>query len=76
MPDRFAKRVVSAIIAAEGMAEGGVMVLTDREREILACAAAGQPLELRRHAGYDHGYFFIASFVADHIEHHARTLCA
>lgn len=39
-----------------------------------ACAAIGQPLTLRRHAGYDHGYFFISSFIADHIAHHARIL--
>lgn len=41
-----------------------------------ACAAAGHPLTLRRHAGYDHSYYFIASFVADHLEHHARALAA
>jgi len=39
-----------------------------------ACQKAGQALELRRHAGYDHGYFFIASFVADHLRHHAAIL--
>ncbi|WP_374442353.1 S-formylglutathione hydrolase [Stella sp.] len=39
-----------------------------------ACRAGGQPLELRRHPGYDHGYFFIQTFVADHIDHHARLL--
>jgi S-formylglutathione hydrolase len=39
-----------------------------------ACAAAGRPLEVRRHAGYDHSYFFIASFVEDHLRHHARAL--
>jgi len=39
-----------------------------------ACAQAGQPLELRRHAGYDHGYYFVQSFMADHIAHHARIL--
>lgn len=39
-----------------------------------ACDAAGQPLVLRRHEGYDHGYFFIASFIADHLAHHARML--
>ena len=39
-----------------------------------ACRDAGQPLRLRRHAGYDHGYFFIASFVEDHLRHHAQTL--
>ncbi len=36
-----------------------------------ACAAAGQPLELHRHAGYDHGYFFISTFVAEHLRFHA-----
>jgi S-formylglutathione hydrolase len=41
-----------------------------------ACAQAGQPLTLRRHEGYDHGYYFIASFVEDHLRHHAQTLCA
>lgn len=40
-----------------------------------ACAEAGQPLVLRRHAGYDHGYYFIASFVEDHLRHHAAALC-
>jgi S-formylglutathione hydrolase len=41
-----------------------------------ACQAAGQPLTLRRHEGYDHGYYFIATFMADHIAHHAATLNA
>ena len=39
-----------------------------------ACSKAGQRLNLRRHAGYDHGYFFIQTFVDDHLEHHARIL--
>ena len=39
-----------------------------------ACAEAGQPLTLRRHAGYDHGYYFVASFVADHLAFHAARL--
>jgi len=39
-----------------------------------ACAAAGQPLTLRRHAGYDHGYYFVASFIDDHLRHHAAAL--
>ena len=39
-----------------------------------ACLEAGQPLTLRRHAGYDHGYYFISTFINDHLEHHARTL--
>jgi S-formylglutathione hydrolase len=39
-----------------------------------ACGQVGQPLTLRRHAGYDHGYYFVASFMADHVAHHAATL--
>lgn len=39
-----------------------------------ACARAGQPLELRRHHGYDHGYYFIASFMEDHLRFHAERL--
>lgn len=40
-----------------------------------ACRETGQPLTLRRHAGYDHGYYFIASVVEDHLRHHAAALC-
>lgn len=39
-----------------------------------ACATAGQALELRRHDGYDHGYYFISTFIADHIRFHRRQL--
>ncbi len=41
-----------------------------------ACINAGQPLTLRRHEGFDHGYYFIATFMADHIAHHAKFLNA
>ena len=36
-----------------------------------ACKKAQQPLDLRRHAGYDHGYYFISTFVEDHIRFHS-----
>jgi S-formylglutathione hydrolase len=39
-----------------------------------ACRAVGQPLELRRHPGYDHGYYFISTFVEDHLRFHRRNL--
>lgn len=39
-----------------------------------ACEEAGQPLRMRRHEGYDHGYYFIASFVESHLRHHAARL--
>ncbi|MES2319108.1 MAG: S-formylglutathione hydrolase [Pseudomonadota bacterium] len=39
-----------------------------------ACAKAGQRLELRRHAGYDHGYYFISTFMEDHLRFHRQNL--
>jgi len=39
-----------------------------------ACRRTGCPLTLRRHEGYDHGYYFISSFMEDHLRHHARRL--
>ena len=39
-----------------------------------ACLEAGQPLTLRWHEGYDHGYYFISTFMKDHLRHHAEVL--
>jgi len=44
------------------------------ERLELACKEAGYPLTLRRQAGYDHGYYFISTFIEEHLRHHARAL--
>ena len=41
-----------------------------------ACQATGHPLQLNRRAGHDHSYYFIASFIGEHIAHHARALRA
>ena len=41
-----------------------------------ACAATQHPLKLRMHSGYDHSYYFIASFMQEHVEHHAAALNA
>jgi S-formylglutathione hydrolase len=41
-----------------------------------ACEQAGQPLSLRYQKGYNHSYYFIATFVEDHIRHHAAALCS
>lgn len=52
--------------------------LTDQLRPDLlesACAEAGQALELGRHPGYDHSYWFIQTFAEDHLRHHAAALC-
>ena len=39
-----------------------------------ACEASRQKLTLRRHEGYDHSYYFISTFMEEHILHHARAL--
>jgi len=39
-----------------------------------ACEKHNHPIDLRMHPGYDHSYFFIASFIEDHLKHHARAL--
>jgi len=51
---------------------------TELRPELLeqACANAGIPLTLRRHAGYDHSYYFISTFMADHVAWHATRLNA
>ena len=41
-----------------------------------ACSQAGHPLTLRLWPGYDHSYYFIASFIGEHVAHHARALRA
>ena len=45
------------------------------ERFETACYESGQALTLRMQAGYDHSYYFIATFLPDHIRHHASILC-
>lgn len=39
-----------------------------------ACDEANHPLTLNLRAGYDHSYYFIASFMGEHIAHHASAL--
>jgi S-formylglutathione hydrolase len=34
----------------------------------------GQPLDLRIHEGYDHGYYFVSTFMEYHLRHHAAAL--
>jgi len=39
-----------------------------------ACREANHPLTLRMHPGYDHSYYFIATFIEDHLRHHAAAM--
>jgi S-formylglutathione hydrolase len=46
------------------------------ERLEAACAESGLPLDLRMHEGYDHGYYFISTFIEEHLDFHAERLSA
>jgi S-formylglutathione hydrolase len=56
--------------------EADEFLATQLRPELLeqACDATGHPLLLRRRAGYDHSYYFIASFIGEHVAHHAAAL--
>ncbi|WP_284616090.1 S-formylglutathione hydrolase [Aquabacterium humicola] len=62
------------LLIDQGLADQFLATQLHPEAFEAACAAAGQPLQLRRHAGYDHGYYFIASVIDDHLRHHAQRL--
>ena len=67
----------NGILVDQGMADKFLM-----EKQLLpeafeaACAQVGQPLMLRMQPGYDHGYYFIQTFLEDHLKHHATQLAA
>ena len=62
------------ILIAQGTADPWLSSQLMPERFAAAAARSGQSLELRMQAGYDHGYYFIQTFVADHLRHHAEVL--
>lgn len=62
------------ILVDQGLADPFLVEQLKPELLEEACAAVKQKLSLRRHDGYDHSYFFIATFIADHIAWHARRL--
>ena len=65
-----------ALLVDQGLADNFLDEQLKIDALEAACREAGQPLTLRRHAGYDHGYLFIASFVEDHLRFHAQALVA
>ncbi|CDY78213.1 S-formylglutathione hydrolase [Caballeronia glathei] len=70
-----AARFAEGILIDQGLADQFLAEQLYPEVFERAAAAAGQPVTLRRHEGYDHGYYFIATFIGEHIAHHARVLC-
>jgi S-formylglutathione hydrolase len=64
------------ILVDQGGADGFMVEQLKPELLLAASAAAGYPINLRIQAGYDHSYFFVASFIAEHIGFHAQHLGA
>lgn len=64
----------SPILIDQGLADPFLETQLNPQEFEAACAHSGQNLQLRRHAGYDHGYFFIQTFMADHLAWHAGLL--
>lgn len=83
----WVKHDACALVRAANNAQANAQILVDQglgddflseqlKPELFeqACQDAGQDLKLRQHTGYDHSYFFIQSFIDDHLEHHKQFL--
>jgi S-formylglutathione hydrolase len=64
----------SPILIDQGTADSFLQDQLMPEMFEQACSNAGQALTLRMQEGYDHSYYFIATFIEDHIRHHAELL--
>lgn len=62
------------ILIDQGLADNFLADQLKPELLEAACSSTGQKLTLRRREGYDHSYFFIASFIDDHVAWHAERL--
>ncbi|MBC7547499.1 MAG: S-formylglutathione hydrolase [Polaromonas sp.] len=74
MAQRTTAPYPAGILVDQGLADKFLPNQLHPDQFEVACRSVGQPLSLRRHAGYDHGYYFIATFMADHLRHHAAQL--
>ena len=62
------------LLIDQGQADSFLMEQLQPEKFAEACQAVNYPLTLRMQSGYDHSYYFIASFMGDHMAHHAAAL--
>jgi S-formylglutathione hydrolase len=68
------QRYPRPILVDQGTADRFLEQQLKPEKLEEACRQTGTTLQLRRQPAYDHGYYFIATFVADHLRHHAAQL--
>jgi S-formylglutathione hydrolase len=72
---RRAAPILPTILIDQGLGDGAYKEgRLNGEAFAEACGDVGQPVRYRTHEGYDHGYFFIQSFMNEHLEHHAAIL--
>lgn len=71
---RAGARFPGPLLVDQGLSDGFLDAQLRPELLEAACAEVGQPLTLRRHAGYDHSYWFIQTFMEDHLRHHRAGL--
>ena len=62
------------ILIDQGEADTFLKEQLQPEKFAAACQAVNHPLTLRMQPGYDHSYYFIATFIGDHIAHHAAAM--
>lgn len=62
------------LLIEQGDADQFLTTQLQPERLVAACKEADHPLELKMREGYDHSYYFIASFIGEHIAYHAKAL--
>ncbi|MEJ2515606.1 MAG: S-formylglutathione hydrolase [Gammaproteobacteria bacterium] len=86
-PESWQQHDASQLMQQSGDATGRSKILVDQglddqflaeqlmpEALESAARSSGYPLELRQHRGYDHSYYFVSSFMEDHLRHHAAIL--
>jgi S-formylglutathione hydrolase len=71
---RSGRRFDGTILIDQGDADQFLCGQLRPEPFVEACRAAGQPVELRMQPGYDHSYWFVQTFIEDHLRHHAQAL--
>jgi len=64
------------ILVDQGTADNFLQTQLQTQRLIMAAGNADYPVDVRMQGGYDHSFFFIASFIDEHIAFHARHLLA
>ncbi len=71
---RSGRRFDATILIDQGDADPFLCGQLRPELFVEACRTAGQPVELRMQPGYDHSYWFVQTFIEDHLRHHAQAL--